>query len=232
VRIYLGMRQAFSSRIGRLALLAALSWGVAAGLAQDTKAQHGEPPKSQAPPTPAQPPASKRLLGESIPDNAVERAKLLDNLYAHLATAEDERAAERTAEAILRVWRASGGDTVKVLMERAYKAVNDKQHALALKLLDSVVALAPDYAEGWSQRAHVLYLENEAERALGDLRRALALDPNHFKALDALGTILREIGQPKGALQAYEKLLEVHPYWPGAKQAVEELTREVGGQRT
>ena len=52
------------------------------------------------------------------------------------------------------------------------------------------------------------------------------------KALDALGNILRELGQPKGALKAYEKLLEVHPYWPGAKQAVEELTREVGGQRT
>jgi tetratricopeptide (TPR) repeat protein len=232
VRIFLGMRQAFSSRIVRLVLLAALPWGVAAGLAQETKAQHGEPPKSQAPPPGAQPPASKRVLGESIPDNAVERAKLLDNLYAHLATAEDERAAEQTAEAIHRVWRASGGDTVKVLMDRAHKAVNDKQHALALKLLDAVVALAPDYAEGWSQRAHVLYLENEAERALGDLRRALALDPNHFKALDALGNILREIGQPKGALKAYEKLFEVHPFWPGARQAFEELMREVGGQRT
>jgi tetratricopeptide (TPR) repeat protein len=231
VRNLLGIRQVVSFHSGCVALAAALLCGLMAGLSQPTKAQQSEP-KSQAPPVGPQQPATKRMLGESIPDNAVERAKLLDNLYAHLATAEDERAAEQAAEAILRVWRASGGDTVKVLMERAHKAVNEKQHALALKLLDAVVALAPDYAEGWSQRAHVLYLENEVERALGDLRRALALDANHFKALDALGTILREIGQLKGALKAYEKLIEVHPFWPGAKQAVEELTREVGGQRT
>jgi tetratricopeptide (TPR) repeat protein len=176
--------------------------------------------------------SSKRILGESIPDSPLERAKLLDNLYAHLAAAEDERAAEQAAEEIARLWRASGGDTVKLLMERAHKAAGEKQLALALRLLDAIVAIAPDCAEGWSQRAHVLYLENEVERALGDLRRALALDPNHFKALDALGHILREIGQQKGALKAYEKLLEVHPFWPGARQAVEELMREVGGQKT
>ena len=76
----------------------------------------------------------------------------------------------------------------------------------------------------------MLYTENEAQRAIGDLRRALALDPNHFRALDALGHILRELGEKKGALRAYEKLLEVHPFWPGAKQAIEELGREVGGQ--
>jgi tetratricopeptide (TPR) repeat protein len=66
--------------------------------------------------------------------------------------------------------------------------------------------------------------------ALGDLRRALALDPNHFKALDGLGQILREIGQKKAALKAFKQLLEVHPYWSGAQQLVDELAREVEGQ--
>jgi tetratricopeptide (TPR) repeat protein len=225
VLIFLEMRP-------HLVMLAAIASGLAGGLSHDAKAQHADVPNSQAPPSGAPPPASKRMLGESIPDNPVERARLLDNLYAHLATAEDERAAEQAAEAIAGLWRATGGDTVKVLLERAHKAANDKQLALALQLLDAVVALAPDCAEGWSQRAHVLYLENHVERALGDLRRALALDPNHFKALDALGHILREIGQKKGALKAYEKLLEVHPFWPAARQAVEELMREIGGQRT
>jgi tetratricopeptide (TPR) repeat protein len=232
MRIFLDMRPTFSSCIVHVVMLAAVSSGLAGGWSHEGKAQQDDAPKSQVPPSVTPPPGSKRNLGESIPDNPVERAKLLDNLYAHLATAEDERAAEQTAGAIARLWRATGGDTVKVLMERAHKAASDKQLALALQLLDAVVALAPDCAEGWSQRAHVLYLENEIERALGDLRRALALDPNHFKALDALGHILREIGQKNGALKAYEKLLEVHPFWPGARQAVEELKREIGGQRT
>jgi tetratricopeptide (TPR) repeat protein len=73
-------------------------------------------------------------------------------------------------------------------------------------------------------------VQNDIERALGDLRRTLALDPHHFKALDGLAQILREIGQKKAALKAFKELLEVHPYWSGAKQAIEELEREVEGQ--
>jgi tetratricopeptide (TPR) repeat protein len=226
------MRPTFLSRITRLFVLGAVSCGMATSLAHDAHAQKAEAPQSQPPRRSTQPPPSTRLLNESLPDSAIERVRLLNDLYAHLAAAEDERAAGRAADAIVRLWRASGGDTAKVLMERADKALNDKERALALQLLDAVVALAPDCAEGWSQRAHVLYLENELERAIGDLRRALALDPSHFKALNALAQILLETGQKKGALKAYEKLLEVHPYWPGARQALEELKREVGGQRT
>ncbi len=169
-------------------------------------------------------------LRETLPDSAVERAKMLDNLYALLATAEDEQAAEQTSKAILRLWANSGSDTVTVLMARAVKAMHDKNSTLALRMLDAVVEQAPDYAEGWSQRGHVLYLEGEVHRALGDLRRALALDPNHFRALTALGHILREYGEKKGALTAYRKLLEVNPFAEGAQKAVEELEREVGGQ--
>jgi cytochrome c-type biogenesis protein CcmH/NrfG len=76
----------------------------------------------------------------------------------------------------------------------------------------------------------VHFVRKDTERALGDLRRALALDPTHFKALDGLAQILREIGQKKAALKAFKELLEVHPYWSGAKQAIEELEREVEGQ--
>ena len=90
--------------------------------------------------------------------------------------------------------------------------------------------LAPDFTEAWNRRAYVHFVQNDIEHALGDLRRTLALDPHHFKALDGLGQILREIGQKKAALKAFKQLLDVHPYWSGAKQAVEELEREVDGQ--
>jgi tetratricopeptide (TPR) repeat protein len=164
------------------------------------------------------------------PDTPEQRAKLLDDLYAHLAAAEDERAANEVMQSIARVWLNSGSDTVDALTQRALKAVQAKKFDLAKRLLDTVVEIAPDYAEGWSNRGHVYYLNNDVELALGDLRRALALDPNHFKALDGLGTILREIGQKKAALKTYEKLLNVHPFWSGAKQAVDDLKKEVDGQ--
>ena len=155
---------------------------------------------------------------------------MLDNLYALLATAEDEQSAEQTTTAIARIWSVSGSDTVTVLMARAIKAAQEKNTELALRMLDAVVEQAPDYAEGWNQRAQLLYVEGNVERAVGDLRRVLALDPNHFRALGALAHILREVGEKKGALAAYKKLLQVHPFAQGAQQATDELDREVGGQ--
>jgi tetratricopeptide (TPR) repeat protein len=168
--------------------------------------------------------------GPSLPKTPVEREKMLSDLYAHLATASDEDSAKAVAEAIERVWLTSGSDTIDVLMERSMKAVSEKNYDLALKLLDHVVALAPDYTEGWNRRAYVHYMKSEVDLALGDLRRTLALDPNHFKALDGLGQILREIGQKRPALRAFKQLLDIHPYWSGAQDAVDELERDVEGQ--
>ena len=162
--------------------------------------------------------------------NPAEREKTLSDLYALLATADDEDTAKAITDAIERVWLHSGSATIDVLMERSIKAMSQKKVDLALKLLDSVVDLAPDYTEAWNRRAYVHFVRKDTERALGDLRRALALDPNHFKALDGLAQILREIGQKKPALKAFRQLLDVHPYWSGAKEAVEELERDVDGQ--
>jgi tetratricopeptide (TPR) repeat protein len=177
---------------------------------------------------PSKPPAARP--GSALPKSPEEREKTLSDLYALLATADDEESAKAIADAIERVWVHSGSATIDLLMERAIKAMNDKKVDLALKLLDQVVELAPDFTEGWNRRAYVYFVQNDIERALGDLRRALALDPHHFKALDGLGQILREIGQKKAALKAFKELLDVHPYWSGAKQAIEELEREVEGQ--
>jgi tetratricopeptide (TPR) repeat protein len=168
--------------------------------------------------------------GSSLPKTPAEREKALSDLYALLATADDEESAKAVADAIERVWLYSGSATVDLLMERSIKAMSEKKVDLALKLLDAVVDLAPDFTEAWNRRAYVYFVQKDTERALGDLRRALALDPNHFKALDGLAQILREIGQKKAALKAFRQLLEVYPYWSGAQQAVEELEREVDGQ--
>jgi tetratricopeptide (TPR) repeat protein len=186
------------------------------------------PPAWCQAPTPApQPPAHR---GSALPKTPAEREKTLSDLYALLATADDEEAAKAISDAIERVWLHSGSATIDLLMERSIKAMSEKKTELAMKLLDSVVELAPDFTEAWNRRAYVNFVQNDVDRALGDLRRALALDPNHFKALDGLAQILREIGQKKAALKAYKQLIDVHPYWPGAKQAIEELEREVDGQ--
>lgn len=172
----------------------------------------------------------ERPVDELPLDTPEQRTKLLTQLYGQLAKAGSEQEAAPVAEAIERIWLYSGSDTISLLMERSLKAVAEKKPDLALKLLDAVVALAPDFAEGWNRRAYVFYTSNNYERALGDLRRVLALEPSHYKALDGVGQILREMGQKKAALKAFHQLLRVHPQWPNVRQAVSELEREVDGQ--
>ncbi len=154
------------------------------------------------------------------------------NLYAYLATADDEKQAQPIAQAIEKLWLFADSDTIGVLMDRSARAVSEKNLDLAMRFLDAVVDLAPDYAEGWNRRAYVHYLKNDIERMVGDLRRCLALEPNHYRALEGLAQVLRETGQKKAALKAYERLIEVHPNASGAQDAVKELSRDVDGQKT
>lgn len=170
------------------------------------------------------------LMGLTFPRNPTEANAVVGKLLTELGKMEDPLLAEKVIAAIERIWRMPGGDTVNLLIDRAVDAANKNNTELAVKLLDAAVDLAPDYAEAWSRRAFVFYLKGDTERALGDLRRTLALEPNHFKALDGLSRILQEQGQKKGALKALEQLHKLNPNTPGAKTAIENLKKDVEGQ--
>jgi len=167
---------------------------------------------------------------EKVPQTAEEKRLQLSNLYAQLSTAEDDAAAAGYASSIEELWRHSGSDTVNLLISRAAKVAGEKRGDLAEKLLDRAIALAPDYTEGFNQRALFFYSQNNLAAALGDLRRVIALDPNHFKAMEGLVQVWRDTGNKKAAFEVLKRLLEVHPFAPGAQQAYDELKVEVEGR--
>jgi tetratricopeptide (TPR) repeat protein len=136
----------------------------------------------------------------------------------------------RIAASIERLWTFSGSDTVTLLIQRSGKAIKEQKKELAQKLLDAAVDLAPDFTEAFSQRAYFHFTQNNYDAAVGDLRRVLALDPSHYKALEGLAQIWRQTGNKRGALKVMQQLLEVHPFASGAKQIYEDLKKEVDGQ--
>jgi predicted Zn-dependent protease len=177
------------------------------------------------------PAPEKRVLSPpSLPKTPAERDRTLSDLYAQLATAEDEASAKAIADSVERIWLHSGSPTVDLLFGRAMQAISQKNYDLALTFIDHVVEQAPDFTEAWNRRAFVHFQRNQVALALGDLRRALALDSSHFKALDGLAQVLRDIGEKRAALAVLKRLHDVHPYWAGAAQAIEELTRDIEGQ--
>lgn len=158
------------------------------------------------------------------------RDEVLSSLYDQLARAESEEAAERITSAIERLWSQSGSDTADLLMERVNLAMKVRNYDLATELLTALTDIEPRYVAGWSQLATVYFLRENYADAMQKLRRVLTLDPRHYKAIEGLGIILRETGNKKAALEVSRQALAINPYLKSAKQAEEELSREVEGQ--
>jgi tetratricopeptide (TPR) repeat protein len=160
------------------------------------------------------------------------RAEVLTSLYDQLKVAEDEASSELIVSAIEKMWSQAGSDTANVLMERAGLAIKSRNYELATSLLSALTEVEPRYAEGWNQLATIYFLREDYESAMRQLQRVLALEPHHFKAIEGLSIILRETGHKKAALKATRRVLAIYPHLKSAKQAEEELTREVEGQGT
>ncbi len=159
-----------------------------------------------------------------------ERTFNLDTLFDALKIAPDAESAKAIEDRIWAVWMVSGSDTCNLLMGRVKAAADDKDYDLAIKLLDAVVALKPDYVEAWNRRATIYYMKKDYGHALADIREVLAREPRHFGALSGLGLILQEIGDDKHALQAYRKALAIDPHLEHIADVVKALREKVEGR--
>ena len=166
---------------------------------------------------------------QSPEDEAVLRRARLDALFARLAR-NDSPDWLSVQNEIWAQWSQSGSPAMYLLLRRAESAMENGRFELALRFLDDLVRLAPDFAEGWNKRATVHFLLEEYGHSVADIARTLALEQRHFGALSGLGMILERLGDKKGAMRAYRRGLEVHPNLPGAAQGVERLSPDVDGR--
>ena len=188
-----------------------IALGLALGLSTGTFAQSSRP---------ALP------LTESQQKKADEIAQVLDRLFGQLHKAENEQSGKTVEQAIWQLWMQSGSPTADALLQQATRAMSANSHPAALRILDTIVEIKPDFAEAWNKRATVHYLERNFEKSLADIDKVLDLEPRHFGALSGLGMIRREQGDDKGALKAFRRALVIHPHQPNAKRAVKELETE------
>lgn len=157
-------------------------------------------------------------------------AATLDRLFERLNAAKSPEEAKGIANLIQRRWARSGSDTADLLMSRAQQALKQREFPLAIELLDRVIALEPDWAEGWNQRANALFLIGDPIRSMIDIGEALKREPRHYGAMMGLGSILRQQGDDKRAMVAYRRALAVYPQLEAVKEAVEALKTEVDGR--
>ena len=105
-----------------------------------------------------------------------------------------------------------------------------KDMDLAIKLLDAIVKIKPDYIEAWNRRATLYYQKKDFGHSLADIREVLKREPRHFGALSGLGLIMQDIGDDKQALEVYRRALAVHPRLQRIPDVVKTLQEKVEGR--
>jgi tetratricopeptide (TPR) repeat protein len=98
---------------------------------------------------------------------------------------------------------------------------------MALRAFDALIAYCPDYAEGYNQRAFVLFIRQDYAPALIDLDAALARSPEHLGALTGRSMALMALGRDAEALRDLEAALALNP-WLKERNLLPVLRRRLG----
>ena len=159
-----------------------------------------------------------------------DRTRNLDFLFGALKVAPDDTIAKAIEQRIWAQWVISRSDTTNLLMTRVKTALDTHEMELALKLLDAIVKIKPDYIEAWNRRATLYYMKKDYGRSLADIREVLKREPRHFGALSGLGLILQDIGDDKQALEVYRRALAVYPRLQRIPDVVKTLQEKIEGR--
>src|SRR5215468_5100953 len=206
------MSQRFSTLLAAAALVAAIA---VPALAEEL---NPEPLK------PAEPPSTLPRAQHG------DKTQNLDRLFEALKVAPDDESAKYVENRIWAIWFASTSDTANLLMGRAKTAADGKDYDLAIKLLNAVIDIRPDFVEAWNRRATVYYTKKDFGRALADIQEVLAREPRHFGALSGLGIILQELGDDKHALEVFRRALAIHPRLERIPDLVKKLSDKIDGR--
>lgn len=156
----------------------------------------------------------------------------IDALFADLKKERDADKALELSNQIRMEWQDSGSATVNLLMQWVDKAVTDSKKAAALDALDQVIALAPDYVEGWNRRATLHYAMGNYRKSMSDINRVLMIEPRHFGALAGMAAILGASGKDELAMHAWEQFLDIYPADRNAQKKLGELAEKLAGSKT
>ena len=181
----------------------------------------------------AAPPARQKKLPEppsKLPKVGADKTRGLDFLFGALKVAPDETSAKHVEARIWAQWLQTPSDTAALLMMRSKAAMDAQQMDVALKLLDALVKLRPDWVEAWNRRATLYYLQNDYGHSLQDIQQVLIREPRHFGALAGLGMIMQDLGDNKRALDAFRQALAINPHMDKVPELGRTLSEKVEGR--
>ena len=171
------------------------------------------------------------LLLLASPAAAQTGATPSDNLAAALKAAPNEAAASALEAQIRAVWAHTGTPAVRLLVARGTRELSEGAAGDALDSFDAALDLSPDLLDGWRGRAAARRSLGDYTGAVRDLQELLRREPSSFIAFQDLSQVAEARGDWKGALVAWQKLLELDPQTPGGQSRLRDLKRRALGEQ-
>lgn len=108
---------------------------------------------------------------------------------------------------------------VKAAVELANRLYDAGRYADAVPYYRQALAVEPRSANVSTDLATALYYLGRTDDALEQLDASLAIDPTHAQTLFNLGIVRRDGKKDaKGAVEAWQRLLDAHPEYPDAER--------------
>lgn len=143
---------------------------------------------------------------------ADERAAQRERLFAALAASETAAESYRVADEIWRMWFTPPGEEVALMVDLASHLRIIGDFKASLEVWDRVVAIAPDWPEGWNQRATLHYRMGDYDASLADIEQVLKREPKHFGALAGRAEIEASQGRSEDAAETLRQAVAIHPF--------------------
>ena len=160
--------------------------------------------------------------------NAEERNNKLDKLFTQLKNTKELSSAQVIEKEIWEIWSIHPSDDrrgfrLTELLTQGTRLMNMGELSKAYKLFTQIIATEPDWAEAWNKRATVLYLMDQYQSSLDDIKITLALEPRHFGALSGQALNYIELNEYEKAIESYKAVQKIYPIMNGAKKMIPHL---------
>ncbi len=133
-------------------------------------------------------------------------------LFEVLQSTEDAQIANAAQRAIWESWREAPDADAQALLDLAGQRMGSFDNAGAIEVLDKLVLYAPDFAEGWNQRAFAYFRMEKYEQSLADIESTLQREPRHFGALAGRFRILIAQGRGRLAQKTLREAIAINPW--------------------
>lgn len=130
-------------------------------------------------------------------------------------------ARELGRRALEHIWFHEAGKDAYRLLQQAHDATEKKEHQRALAILDRTIDRYPTFAEAWNRRGALYWELGHYEKSLADSERALALNPNHYGAMQGIGVCRLQLGDVAEACRYLRAALKILPHDEATRRSLE-----------